>query len=145
MLCRFHWLSLAVTHCYLLPLVVTRCITLCHLFHHSLSFVVTRCTTHCQSLPFVVTRCHSLSFDVPLVCLFKNDLKSTDQMHMKKTNIAETTQCMNISTFIHEKLTHFFYISVTFISKYRLRFINISAEIKHIFRLANKKIHLNLP
>ena len=112
-------LSLIVTRCHSLLFVVTRCHSLyyslslfVHLLHHSLSFVVTRCTTHCHLLPFVftrcTTRCHSLSFDVPLVCLFKNDLKSTDQMHMKKTNIAETTQCMNISTFIHEKLTHFF-------------------------------------
>ena len=73
-------LSLAVTHCYLLSLVVTRCITpchslslaaplvviRCHSLYHSLSFVVTRCTTRCHSLSFVVTRCttrcHSLSF-----------------------------------------------------------------------------------
>ena len=48
-------LSLAVTHCHLLSLVVTRCITRCH----SLSLVV----------PLVVTRCHSLSFVVPLVVI----------------------------------------------------------------------------
>ena len=72
-----------VTRCYSLPLVVTLC--------HSLSFFVTRCTTRCHSLytrcyslyhslSFVVTRCHchllyhSLSLDVPLTCLFLNDL-----------------------------------------------------------------------
>ena len=44
-------LSLAVTHCHLLLLTVTRCITRCHLLPlvvircYSLSFVVTRCTT----------------------------------------------------------------------------------------------------
>ena len=74
-------LSLAVTHCYFLSLVVTRCITRCHslLFVvtrcHSLSFVVRLIVTGCHSLslvvPLVVTRCttlsHSLSLDVPLV------------------------------------------------------------------------------
>ena len=50
-------LSLAVTHCHLLSLVVilavTGCTTRCHLLYHSLY--------------------HSLSLDVPLVCLFIND------------------------------------------------------------------------
>ena len=70
-------LSLAVTHYYLLSLVVTRCITRCHSWPlvaplavtrcHSLSrvvpLVVTRCTTRCHSLSFVVTRCTTrLSF-----------------------------------------------------------------------------------
>ena len=70
-LCRFHWLchcchslSLIAICCHSLSLVVLLLVTLCHLLHHSLSFVVTRCTT----------RCHSLSLDVPLVCLFINDL-----------------------------------------------------------------------
>ena len=31
------------------------------------------CTTRCHSLPLVAIRCHSLSLDVPLVCLFIND------------------------------------------------------------------------
>ena len=93
----YHSLSFAVTHCHFLLLFVIRY----HLFHslslviircHSLSFVATRCTTRCHSLSFVVTRCHSLyhslplvvirchslyhllSLDVPLVCLFINDL-----------------------------------------------------------------------
>ena len=74
-------LSLALIHCHLLPLVVTRCITLsqslyhsfslvvirCHSLYHSLSLFITRCTTCCHSLSFVVTRCHSLSLVVPLV------------------------------------------------------------------------------
>ena len=53
---RCHSPSLIVIFCYSLSLVVTRC----HLF----SLVVIRCTT----------RCHSLSPDVPLVCLFIIDL-----------------------------------------------------------------------
>ena len=65
------------THCYLLSLVVTRCITRCH----SLSFVAPLVVTRCHSLslvvPLVVTCCHSLSLDVPLVCLFINDLQRT--------------------------------------------------------------------
>ena len=92
-------LSFALTHCHLLSLVVTRCITRCHSLSlvitrwHWLSFVVTRCTTLCHSLSLVVirchslyhslsfvvtrcaTRCHSLSLDVPLVCIFINDPK----------------------------------------------------------------------
>ena len=51
---------------------------------HSLSFVVTRCHSLYHSLSLVVirchsftTRCHSLSLDVPLVCLFLNDLIET--------------------------------------------------------------------
>ena len=84
-------LSLAVTHCYLLslvvtlciipchslslvaPLVVTRCTPRCHSLHHSLSLVVIRCHSLYHSLSIVVIRCHSLSFDVPFVCLFIND------------------------------------------------------------------------
>ena len=68
----------------LVAFVVTRCTTR----SHSLSFVVTRCTTRCHSLSLVVIRCHLLyhsmslvvirchllSLDVPLVCLFINDL-----------------------------------------------------------------------
>ena len=49
----FHSLSLAVICC------------------HSLSFFATRCHL-LYSLSFIVTRCHSLSFVVPLVCLFTN-------------------------------------------------------------------------
>ena len=63
-------LSLAVTHCNLLSLVVLLVVTLYHLLHHSLSLVVIRC----HSLSFVVTRCLWLSLDVPLVCFFINDL-----------------------------------------------------------------------
>ena len=94
-------LSLAVTHCHLLPLSVTRCITRCHsLYHsmslvaircHSMSFVVTRgnsfyhslsviiiyCHSLYHSLSLVVIRCHSLSLDVQLVCLFISNHRST--------------------------------------------------------------------
>ena len=81
-LIRFHLLSFVV------PLVVISCTTGCHLLSlvvtccHSLSLVVplfvTRCTTPCHSLPFVVLLAvicchslyHSLSLDIPLVCLF---------------------------------------------------------------------------
>ena len=38
-------LSLAVTHCYLLSLLVLIVVTFCHLLQHSLSLVVTRCNT----------------------------------------------------------------------------------------------------
>ena len=77
-------LSLAVTHCHLLSLVVSVVVTLynslyrslsfaitryhslslvvihCHSLYHSLSFVVTHCTTHCHSLSFIVPCCHSM-------------------------------------------------------------------------------------
>ena len=60
-------LSLSVTHCHLLslvvslvvPLVVTRC--------HSLPFVVTRCTTRCHSLWLIVIHCHPLYHSLSLV------------------------------------------------------------------------------
>ena len=92
-------LSLAVTHFHSLSFVVPLVVIRCHSLYHSLSFVVTCCTTRCHSLSFVVTRCttrchslyhslsfvvtrcttrfirfHSLSLDVPLVCLFINNL-----------------------------------------------------------------------
>ena len=90
-------LSLAVTHCHFLllvvfcchslslavPLVVTRCDSLYHSLSftvplnvtrcHLLSFNVTRCHSLYHLLSFVVTLCHSMSLDVPLVCLFIND------------------------------------------------------------------------
>ena len=91
-------LSLAVTHCHLLSLIVTRCITrchslslvaplavtrchsfslvviCCHSLYHLLSLVVICCHSLHHSLLLVVIRCHSLSLDVPLVCLFIKDL-----------------------------------------------------------------------
>ena len=74
-------LSLAVSHCYLLSLVVLLVATLYHLLHHSLSLVVIRChslyyslslfitccTTRCHLLSFVVTHFHLLSLVAPLV------------------------------------------------------------------------------
>ena len=57
-------LSLAVTHCHLLSLVVTRCITHCHFLSLVVPLVVFRCHSLYHSLSFVVTRCHSLSFVV---------------------------------------------------------------------------------
>ena len=66
----YHSLPFVVTHCHLLSFIVSR--------SHSFSLVVTRfttrCTTRCHPLSIVVTRCDSLSLDVPLVCLFMNDL-----------------------------------------------------------------------
>ena len=56
--------SLVVTRCHSLSFVVTRCTTGCHSLYQSLSLVVTRCTTRCHSLSFVVTHCHPLSFVV---------------------------------------------------------------------------------
>ena len=67
---RHHSLSLIVIFCYSLSFVVTRCYSL----SLAVSLVATRCHSLYHSLSFVVTRCHSLSFDVPLVCLFINDL-----------------------------------------------------------------------
>ena len=52
-------------------LVVTRCITLCHLLYHSFSFVV----TCCHSFFLVVARDYSLY--VTLACLFTNDRSET--------------------------------------------------------------------
>ena len=76
-------LSLALTDCHLLSLVVSLAVTLCHLLYHlhSLSLVVllfvTRCHLSSFIVPLAVIRCHSLyhplSFDVPHVCLFIND------------------------------------------------------------------------
>ena len=67
-------MSVAATHCHLLSLVVSIVVTLCHSLYDLLSPVVNRC----HSLSLVVTRratrCHSLSLDVPLVCLFINNL-----------------------------------------------------------------------
>ena len=79
----FPFLTLAVTHCHLLLLVVIRC----HSLYHSLSLAVTHChllslvVIRCHSLSLVVplvfirctTRCHSLSLVLPLVCLFIKD------------------------------------------------------------------------
>ena len=67
---RCHSSRLVVIRCHLchsLSLVVLLVVTRCHLLYHSLSFVVTCCTT----------RCRLLSLDVPLGCLFINDLPLT--------------------------------------------------------------------
>ena len=93
-MCRFyslyHFFSLAVNHCHLLSLNVICSHSLyhllplavihCHLFHlfHSLSLVVIRCHSLYHWLSLVVSRCHLLSFNVPLVCLFINDVSTTD-------------------------------------------------------------------
>ena len=62
-------LSLSLTHCHLLSLVVSLAVTRCSTHCHSMSLVVSLAVTRCT------TRCHSLSLDVPLVCLFINDHK----------------------------------------------------------------------
>ena len=69
-------LSLTVTHFHLLSLVVTHCTTRCHSLYHSLSLAVIHFTT----------RCHSLSLDVPLVCLFINDLCDYS-IHINRNNL----------------------------------------------------------
>ena len=84
----YYFLSLAVTHCHLLSLVVICCHSLCHLFllavtHcHLLSPVVILCHSlyhsWCHSFSLAVIRCHSLSLDVPFVCLFVKDVSTTD-------------------------------------------------------------------
>ena len=93
-MCRFyslyHFFSLAANHCHLLSLNVICSHSLyhllplavihCHLFHlfHSLSLVVIRCHSLYHWLSLVVSCCHLLSFNVPLVCLFINDVSTTD-------------------------------------------------------------------
>ena len=70
-------LSLAVTHCYLLSLVVIRCITRCHSLSLVTPLVFIR--WHLLSLAVLLVVIlyhllhHSLSLDVPLACLFIND------------------------------------------------------------------------
>ena len=62
---RFHWLNQC---CHSLSLiVVTCCITRCHLLYHLMSLVVIRCHSLYYSLSLVVTRC-------TIVCLFIKDL-----------------------------------------------------------------------
>ena len=61
---RCHSLPLVVTLRHSLSLAVICCATRSHSLYNSLSLVAIRC----QSLY------HSLSLDVPLVCLFINDL-----------------------------------------------------------------------
>ena len=88
-MCRFHsfyyLLSLAVTHCDLLPFVVIRCQSL----YHSLSFVV----------PLAVIRCHrlyhSLSLHVPLVFLFINDQEISWLLIEKNVPIGKKWQMVN--------------------------------------------------
>ena len=58
-----HSFSFVLTRCHSLLLVVLLFVTTYHSLHQPLSFAVTRCTT----------RRHSLSLDVPLVCLFIYD------------------------------------------------------------------------
>ena len=57
-------LSLSTICCHSLHHSLSLFVTCCHSLYHLFSLAVTRCTT----------RCHSLSLDVPLVCLFINDL-----------------------------------------------------------------------
>ena len=88
----YHSLLFIAVRCHSLSLVVTRCTTLCHSLYYSLSLVVICCTTCCHTLSLVfihchslyhslslavtryTIRCHSLSLDVPVSCLFINDL-----------------------------------------------------------------------
>ena len=74
----YHSLSFAITHCHFLLHLVTRFTTRCHSFCYSLSFIVLLVVISFHSFSFVVTRwtacCHLLSLDIPLVCLFINDL-----------------------------------------------------------------------
>ena len=77
---RCHSLSLIVIFCYLLSLTVPLVVTRCHSLYHSFSFVAPLVFIHCHSLSFVAPLvfihchcCHSMSLDVPLVCLFIYD------------------------------------------------------------------------
>ena len=66
----------ALTCCHSLLIVVT--------LSHSFLLFVTRCTTFCSSLSLVVIRFHSLSLDLPLVCLFINDRQSAGDFKQYK-------------------------------------------------------------
>ena len=59
-------MSLAVTPCHSLSLLVIRCSPYCHSLSLVVLLVVTRCHSLYHSLSFVVTRCHSLSLLVQL-------------------------------------------------------------------------------
>ena len=101
-------LSPAVTHCYSLSLLVTRCITRCHYLTLVAPLVVTRCTTHCStrchslyhSLSFVVTWCttrlslYKQSWNSEDICsawisLLLQNFYFTDWRHMRPKNTIE--------------------------------------------------------
>ena len=103
-------LSLALTHCHLFSLVVTRCITRCHSLSLvvPLAFVVTRCTTLRHSLSFVVIhctiRCHSLSLIVPPVVI-----RCTTRLSFYKRSFKKCCQChppMQVRYLFHISLSN---------------------------------------
>ena len=61
-------LSLSVTNCHFLFLVVIRC----HSLSLAVPLVITRCHSLYHMLSFVITRCHSMSLDIYLCCLCSN-------------------------------------------------------------------------
>ena len=105
---------LFVTRCHSLSFIVTRCTTRCHSLSLVVPFVVSGCTTRCHllyhSLLLVVIRCHSLSLDEPLVCLFMNDLTTTDLA------FARFTYPFFFSIYLRVRLRKTWNIKVTFCS-----------------------------
>ena len=75
--CNHPFFEVNVSFLLVVPLFVTRC--------HSLSFAVIRCHSLYHSSSFVVILCHWLSLDVPLVCLFINDVPTTDPVFVHLT------------------------------------------------------------
>ena len=80
-------LPLPVTHCHLLSLVVTRCVTR----YHSLSLIV----------PLVVIRCPSLPLYVPLVCHFINDLKDLRKLLDQTESSIRNLNSLDVTTDIY--------------------------------------------
>ena len=109
-------LSLAVTHCYLFSLFVTRCITPCH----SLSLVA----------PLVVIRCHSFSFIVALVVT-----RCTIRCHLMyhSSVFLQTIIKSNSFDFIH-------YTEIIFLSK-SVIFRYISKIFFHILKIFFTMLH----
>ena len=123
----YHSLSLSVTHCHFLFLVVvhfhspsfvvTCCTTHCHSLYHLLSFAVICCITRCHSLSPIISRCHSLSLDVPLVCLFINDGSDTSTIDPKCCfRIKEITSCHylhHMLSFLDWQMAFIYYWQIT--------------------------------
>ena len=106
----YHSLSFAVTHWNVLLLLVIRFTARYHLLYHALSFIVPLVAISCHSLSFAVTRwtsrCHLLSLDVPLVCIFRNDLNKLSSFHQSfKINFLKVDRQV-IENHIQKSATH---------------------------------------
>ena len=112
-------LSLPVTHCHLLSLVVNRCVTRYHSLSlivplvvfrcHSLTLVIPpvvllvaiRCQSLYHSLSLVVIRCPSLPLYVPLVCHFINDLKDLRKLLDQTESSIRNLNSLDVTTDIY--------------------------------------------